>query len=368
MADPGDIDHEMHGECRPGGPSPGDRKIAELAEGQHGVVARRQLVALGFGRGAIDHRVAGGRLHPLHRGVYAVGHPRLTARGLWMAAVLACGPGALLSHRSAAALWGLQSSAASRIDVTTPGRRGRGRPGIVLHRVGRLHDEDRLSRDGIPVTTVARTLLDLAESVSPDQLGRAFEEAERLRFLDLQALHSVRDRSPGRQGLRALSILLADGREPLEVRSGLERRFVELCREANLPLPALNTAVAGHEVDALWPRQRLIVELDGYAFHRTRAAFERDPARDLDLQLAGYRVLRITSRRLDRERAAVPAAVQSLLATQIERSAQFLGAEVLPPTRRRRLEGIPPPNSAPGRRAGTRRPAPPRRRRSRAVG
>jgi hypothetical protein len=127
------------------------------------------------------------------------------------------------------------------------------RPGSAGHRPapgGQADDEDRASRDGIPVTTVARTLLDLAESVSPHQLGRAFEEAERLRFLDLQALHSGRDRSPGRQGLRALSILLADGREPLEVRSGLERRFVELCREANLPLPALNAVVAGHDVDA----------------------------------------------------------------------------------------------------------------------
>jgi predicted transcriptional regulator of viral defense system len=318
MADPGDIEHGIHGECRPRGPSPSDRKIAELAERQHGVVARRQLMALELGPGAIDHRVACGRLHPVHRGVYAVGHPRLMATGLWMAAVLACGPDALLSHRSAAALWGLQSSAASRIDVTAPGRRGRGRPGIMLHRVGRLQDEDRSSRDGIPVTTVARTLLDLAESVSPRQLGRALEEAERLRLLDLQALHSVRDRSPGRQGLRALSILLADGREPLEVRSELERRFVELCREANLPLPALNAPVAGHEVDALWLRQRLIVELDGYAFHGTRAAFERDRARDLELQLAGYRVLRVTSRRLDRERPAVAAAVRSLLATQTE--------------------------------------------------
>jgi len=238
-----------------------------------------------------------------------------------MAAVLACGPDALLSHRSAAALWGLQSSAASRIDVTAPGRRGRGRPGIVLHRVGSLHGSDRARRDGIPVTAVARTLLDLAELVSPNQLGRAFEEAERLRLLDLQSLQAVRDRSPGRRGLRALGGLLVEGREPLEARSELERRFVELCREANLPLPALNTAVVGHEVDALWPRQRLIVELDGYAFHRTRAAFERDRARDLDLQLAGYRVLRITSVRLDRERAAVATAVRSLLATQIEGSA-----------------------------------------------
>lgn len=230
-----------------------------------------------------------------------------------MAAVLACGAGAVLSHRSAAALWGLRASAASRIDVTEPGRRGRGRPGIVLHRVRSLADEDRARHHGIPVTAVARTLLDLAEVVSVDQLRRAFEQAERLQVLSLGALHAACDRSPGRRGLRALGTLLAEGHDPVELRSELERRFVALCGEANLPPPALNAMAAGHEVDALWPRQRLIVELDGYRFHRGRAAFERDRARDVDLHLAGYRVLRITSRRLDRDGAAVASAVWSLL-------------------------------------------------------
>jgi Protein of unknown function (DUF559) len=237
-----------------------------------------------------------------------------------MAAVLACGPGALLSHRSAAALWGLRSSAAPRIDVTAPARRGRGRPGIVLHRVGSLHREDRASCEGLPVTAVARTLLDLAGQVSPDQLRRAFEQAERLQLLDLRAVRAICDRSPRRQGVRALGTLLTESREPPSVRSELKRRFVALCSAADLPAPALNTVVAGHEVDALWPRQRLVVELDGYRFHRGRAAFERDRVRDLDLSLAGYRVLRITSRRLDRERAAVAAAVRSQLATQADHS------------------------------------------------
>src|SRR2546423_6748271 len=185
MPDPGDIDTEIHGECRAGGRRPRDRQIAALATRKHGVVARRQLVALGLGPGAIDHRVARGRLHPVHRGVYAVGHPRLTARGLWMAAVLACGPGALLSHRSAAALWGFQSTAAMRIDVSAPGRRGR--PGIVLHRVGSVHDEDRGKCHGVPVTAVPRTLLDLAGLVSPDQLPRALEQAARPQLLDMKA-------------------------------------------------------------------------------------------------------------------------------------------------------------------------------------
>jgi len=209
-----------------------------------------------------------------------------------------------------------------RIDVSAPGRRGR--PGIVLHRVGSVHDEDRGKCHGVPVTAVPRTLLDLAGLVSPDQLRRALEQAERLQLLDLRAAQALCERSPRRQGLRALSTLLADDREPLEVRSELERRFVGFCQEADLPLPALNTMVAGHEVDAFWPRQRLVVELDGYKFHRGRGAFERDRVRDLDLHVAGYRVLRITSRRLDRERAAVAAAVRSLLAAQSDGSRREL--------------------------------------------
>jgi hypothetical protein len=230
-----------------------------------------------------------------------------------MAAVLACGPDAVLSHRSAAGLWGLLRAAGSRIDVTTTDRRGRGRPGIVLHRVRKLHEDDRALRDAIPVTAVARTLLDLAEVVHARRLGVAFEEAERLGLLDVRALHALWGRSRGRAGLRPLRSLLSEGRDPPETRSALERRFVEVCGRQNLPPPVLNARVGAFEVDALWPRERLIVELDGYAFHRTRGAFERDRLRDSDLQLAGYRVLRITSRRLEREPAVVAETVRALL-------------------------------------------------------
>lgn len=294
-------------------PTSPDWAISVLAGRQHGMVARRQLQELGLGPDAIDHRVQGGRLHPSHRGVYAVGHPRPIGRARWMAAVLAGGPGAVLSHASAAALWGLRPTAKTRIDVTVPGRRGRGRPGIALHRVRGLAHEDRATRDGIPVTAVARTLLDLAEVAPAPQLERAVEEAQRLRLLDLAAIQGVCERSHGRHGLRALRAVLADAREPLPVRSELERRFARLCEEADLPPPALNVTVAGFEVDAYWPRGRLIVELDGFAYHRSRAAFERDRLRDADLQLAGYRVLRITARRLDREPAAIAAALRMLL-------------------------------------------------------
>jgi very-short-patch-repair endonuclease len=174
--------------------------------------------------------------------------------------------------------------------------------------------DDRALRDGIPVIAVPRTLLDLAEVLGPRQLERAFEHAERLGLLDVRALRRLCERSRGRRGLRTLGDLLAAGSEPTDTRSALERRFAALCRAGDLPPPAFNVGVGGFEVDALWPRERLIVELDGYLFHRTRRAFESDRARDADLQLAGYRVLRITSRRLDREPAAVAATVRRLLA------------------------------------------------------
>lgn len=272
------------------------------------------MLELGFGRGAVTHRLASGWLHPLHSGVYAVGHPAITSRGRWMAAVLACGPDAMLSHRSAAALWGLRASNAI-VEVTAPGRR-RGRAGVVVHRVRTPDPDDRTLRERIPVTSVPRTLLDLAEVLRPQQLERAIEEAERLRLFDGRAVRQLRERSRGRIGLRRLGAVLS--RDPLnaaETRSELERRFLALCRDAGLPAPAVNTIVAGYEVDAVWPDQRLVVELDGHAFHRTRAAFERDRIRDAALQLAGFRVLRFTYRRIEAEPTAVVESVRSLLAS-----------------------------------------------------
>ena len=289
--------------------------IATLAARQHGVVARRQLEALGFTAPGIKHRVACGRLHPVHRGVYAVGHASLAPRGWQLAAVLACGAGALLSHRSAAALWGLLPTARPLMDVTS-GRSRRGGRGIALHRVRRLDPSDRAKRDGIPVTSVARTLLDLADVVPPTLLERAFEEAERLSLLDACAIAAACDRGVGRRGVTRLRALVTAHRPPVAlIRSELERRFVGLCRRARLPLPAMNVVVAGLEVDAVWPDRRLVVELDGHAFHRTTAAFERDRERDATLALAGFRVVRFTYRRLDTEPEAVAGIVRALLAS-----------------------------------------------------
>jgi hypothetical protein len=290
----------------------GDRGLAEIATFQHGVVSCGQLYELGFGRGAVGHRLAVGRLHRIHVGVYAVGHRRLTVLGRWMAAVLACGEGALLSHRSAAAHWGLVPVGSVPIHVTALLRRP-GQRGVATHNVRRLHPDDREARDGIPVTSVARTFLDLAETVRPRQLRRVWEEAERLHLLDVAAVLRVWQRSRGRRGLKPLRALLSDNLRPLpETRSELERRFLDVCHDAGLPAPSVNVLVGGLEVDALWRKERLVVELDGYAFHHTRAAFERDRARDTELQLAGYRVLRVTSRRLVDDPAAVVRAITAL--------------------------------------------------------
>jgi hypothetical protein len=288
--------------------------MAALASCQHGVVALYQLTAVGLGPRAVEHRVGTGRLHRLHAGVYAVGHTNLTQRGRWMAAVVACGAGALLSHRSAAELWGIGAYADIRIDVTVPDRSGRRRGQIAVHRPRSLPDDDRAEVDGIPVTTPARTILDLAGVIGPTALDRAFHEADRRGLLDTHAIAALFARASGRRGAGRLRALLAHHRPSPATRSALEHRFLQLCRQAGLPPPAVNVPVCDYEVDALWPAPRLVVELDGYAFHHTRKNFESDRARDAALQLAGYRVLRVTHRRLLEEPNAVVEAIRQLLA------------------------------------------------------
>jgi hypothetical protein len=227
-----------------------------------------------------------------------------------MAAVLACGEGALLSHRSAAALWRLVRPHAGPIDVTSD--RGRGRPGVTLHH-GRLNPEEATVVAGIPVTSVARTLLDLAEVVPGDRLGKAFEEADRLGLVERAGLEGVCARARGRRGLGPIRNLMAAARAPDPTRSVLEDRFASLCREHGLPPPSHNAHLLGHEVDVLWRESRLVVELDGFTYHRHRAAFERDRARDAALQAAGYRVIRLTYRRIEQGPAVVAAEIARLL-------------------------------------------------------
>ena len=289
---------------------PADRRISELAARQYGVVSRAQLFALGLGRGEIDARLRLGRLHPLHRGVYAVGHPRPRGLAVDLAAVLACGHGAVLSHRSAAALWCIRPSAGAGVDVTVSGRSGRAkRPGIRLHRA-RLASQDIRIRDGIPVTSPARTLVDLADVVSRRAVERAFDEAEYLR-LDCTGLTPI----AGRPGLGRLRDILAHHEAgSTRTRSELEERFLELCAGRGLPAPEVNARLNGHEVDFLWRGAGLVVELDGRAAHDTRRAFERDRMRDAELAVAGQRVVRVTPRRL--ETAPDELAEQILLLTR----------------------------------------------------
>lgn len=294
-----------------------ERELAALANRQHGVISRRQLIAAGLSTRTIRRRIAAGRLHALHRSVYVFGPGRVDQRGHWLAAVLACGDGALLSHCSAAALWGLMRPRRGPIEISATA--GRSRPGIAVHEGG-VHPGDRTVVAAIPVTTVARTLFDLAEVLEESQLERAFEEADRQRSLEMRALEEVCSRGHGRRALRPIRRLIEAAREPETTRSPLEDRFVIFCREQGLPLPATNVEVLGHEVDALWPRQRLVVEADGYAFHRHRGAFEHDRARDSAMQAEGYRVVRVTDRRLKHESAALADEIRRLLRSGDERA------------------------------------------------
>ena len=192
----------------------------------------------------------------------------------------------MLSHGCAGGLLGLRPASRGLVDITSVVHMGRRLPGVTRH-CGRLHPEDRTLRDGIPVTSVPRTLLDLAEVLQPPQLARAIEAAERQRVFDLAAVHRLLDRSRGRRGVKPLATLLSDYAEPVLTRSDIEAILFALCRDGGLPLPAMNTVVEGEEVDALFAAQRVVVEVDSRGFHMTTAAFERDRRRDAKLMLAG---------------------------------------------------------------------------------
>lgn len=301
---------QIEGECST---HPVDAAIATIAARQHGVIARIQLLRLGLGRKAIDHRVKLGRLHVVHRGVYAVGHPRLTIHGRWMAAVLASGEHTRLSFRSGAMLWCIRRTDRGLIEVTSP-HRGRGRPGIERH-YAELPSDEVTVHQGIPVTTVPRTLLDLATVLTPTQLARAVNEAEVQRLTHTLSLDALLARYPRRPGVPALRALL--GRRVTVTRSELESRFLEFLTDAGLPLPETNAHIQvdgiWYEVDCLWRQHGLVVELDGREVHGTGAAFESDRARDRILQAAGFRVIRITWRQLHESPDAVAADLRALL-------------------------------------------------------
>lgn len=282
--------------------------VARLASEQHGTVSREQLLDAGVDRDWIKRAVRAGRLLPLHRGVYAVGHLALTPESHLMAALLACGPRAVLSHRSAAIEWTmLRPEPDAVIDVTITEGHRRPRPGIRLHHAPLAPDE-RGRRQNLAITGPLRTLLDLA-AAEDRHLARAAEQAELGRLVSRAAIEGTR--GPGSARLKAA---IGDT-APTLTRSGAERRLLMLILKARLPRPETNVKVNGDEVDALWRPQRLIAEFDSWEFHRTKQAFERDRRRDAEHLAAGYRTLRLTWRQLTREPAAVAAQLGAALAS-----------------------------------------------------
>jgi very-short-patch-repair endonuclease len=293
-----------------------DRRIADLASAQHGVVSRGQLRVLGLNRHRIESRIAAGRLQPVHRGVYAAGHRVLTIEGRWMAAVMAGGERAVLSHASAAAAWELRRAVAGAIDVTVPGGAGRKRrAGLRVHRSTTLEVTDTTTRLAIPITTPARTIIDLAATLDGRPLEQALDRAEQLRLVDFADLaRRIADR-PGRTGSPSLQAVLSLYTAGSTVtRSEMEERFLALCDDHGLRRPDVNTRIEGLEVDFAWRNARLIVEVDGYAYHRSPSAFENDRERDVILVLAGWQVLRFTWTQLTRRPAWVARAVSKRLA------------------------------------------------------
>ncbi len=289
--------------------------IAALAGRQHGVVSSAQLRRIGLSDSAISRRTRAGSLHRLHTGVYAVGHTALGPRGRWMAAVLACGPAAALSHHAAGALWEMRATTFVLVDVTVPRTGARSRPGLRIHRPRTFGDDEVTRRDGIRVTTPARTVLDLAASLSERELQRVLDEAQVRRLATAPSLVTLARAHPGHPGAGALTRALrhhAPG--TTRTRSELEERFLAVCRGHGLPQPEVNARVAGLEVDFVFPSHRVAVETDGWRFHGHRAAFERDRRRDAALTRAGYRALRFTHDQVADEPHAVATTVAAALA------------------------------------------------------
>lgn len=290
-------------------PTPVEQRLAT-----HGVVSRAQLLSAGLSRRAIEHRLVRGRLYPIHRGVYAVGDPRLSRLGTWAAAILACGRGAALSHLSAAALWKLLPDQPGAVHVSVPRRAGQSRPRLVIHRSSTLTDQEVTIHQGIRVTTPQRTVIDISELLPQRRLARALDEADAAGLLGAGDIDAMLASAIGRRGQLALKQIATEhGLGSTLTRSELEERFLALCSESGLPRPRVNIRLEDMEVDFFWPRQGLVVETDGRRHHGTRDAFERDRARDQRLTAAGYRVVRFTYRQVLGETAVTVHMLRRLL-------------------------------------------------------
>jgi predicted transcriptional regulator of viral defense system len=305
--------------------------VQEVARRQWGVVTLAQLVAAGLSDRGVEEWIRTKRIVRLHRGVYAYGHDRLRTQGYWLAAVLTCGPGARLSHTSVAALWEMRQSGGGLIDVTVPSRPGRvRRKGIRVHRSGRLTPEEVTQIDGIPVTTVARTLLDLADVLDHRALRRAVTEAEYRNVFDLTALDAVVESNPGRRTKKLMHAAM--GEKQHRTRSPLEDRFLRFVDRYGVEEPDSGVWVQGYDIDFLWRSANLAVELDGLNAHGTREAVRRDRKRDRILWRAGIRTLRLTDDALDE-----PGEVLADLAQAGVRVASWPRAWSYPSPRRARI-------------------------------
>jgi very-short-patch-repair endonuclease len=286
--------------------------VADLAAHQHGRVASWQLSERELSRAWIEHKIRAGLLRPVGRGVYAVGHSGETEEARDMAAVLACGAGAVLSHWRAAARWELLKSSHGLIDVSVA-RHRRGVEGVRVHWV-KLDPQDVTRRDSIPVTSVPRTLLDLAGVANPRQLIRATNNAVRAGRLTERVIADLTTRHPRRKGMAAFKAVTA-ALEPgtRQTRSDLEVAFLRLCRRRKIERPNRNVTVAGFLVDCHWPSTKLIVELDFYDYHRTPYEFDNDRRRDAHLKRLGFEVLRVSDQWLDSDPEGVAQTVEELL-------------------------------------------------------
>ncbi len=296
-----------------------NRSLSEIAAVQHGVISLGQAVEIGLTERTLQDRVEAGLMYRIHWGVYLVGYRSLTRERRFMAAVLACGPEAVLSHRSAAVLWGFLERESTLIDITAPHRRGRNPHGIAAHRDGSLVGADRALRGGIPCTSVARTLLDFAAVAPVWELRKAISEAEVLRVLDHGTVRALIKRSRGRRGVARLRMVLDEIHpETKRTRSEMERRFLRVCTRTGLPTPEVNVLLdVGDRClkpDFLWRDAGLILEADSRQYHDTDSAFQLDRRREQRLQLMGWRVARCTWEQIDQEPRELAATIRGLLA------------------------------------------------------